>query len=262
MSDCQLCTRHPHEPGQEHTGECKTRRADVGQICRPCASRIATNLDSILECWALTAIPPWPTQGGDGRAKSSPLPGSTEWIDWRSGCWYRPIENPDDPPALLSWAQGIADHLNIPRNKRGDLTGLIGWLRTHLEDAAQGFPDMAGFAREIGNLAKRGRTIAGLINDRGLAVSCPTDDCSTTIRVNAHDLDDEVTCKHCDRTWSAATLLNLAKYHDAWVDVETASRETKIPESTLARWAKAGKVERKGGQYRLESIRERIKVAS
>lgn len=251
MTECHLCAKHDHQPDADHTNQCIQREADVGQVCRKCLTRIAHNLDMILECWALTTIPPWPTQGGDGRAKTQPLPGSTEWIDYRHGAAMF--------GALTAWIDCWVDTLNLPGPKTKDLANLIGWLRRHLEHAAHDHPALQDFAAEISQLARRGRTMAGLTQHRGLEVSCPTDDCGHTIRVDARDQDAEVTCKHCKRTWSAATLLNLTNYHDAWVDVDTASRATKVPEATLRRWAKAGKVERRRGQYRLESIRERIK---
>lgn len=255
MSGCELCAIHPHNIGEDHSADCHEVKADMGECCRLCVTKMARNLDLILECWALTTIPPWPSAGGgDHRGKSTPLLGGDDWMDWRQGAAMM--------GALTSWCRDWAETFTLPLPRSADLTTMIGWLRVHLEQAAREHPALVEFHQEIAVIARRGAHVAGMGAYRGQAIDCPADDCGYTIRINTADIEAEVVCRVCETRWSVARLLTVASFADAWVDVETASRATKVPESTLRRWAKAGHVERKGGQFRLQSIRQRAEARS
>ena len=82
MLECVICARHPHLPDTECSRDCRSRDADLGTICTGCAQRIRDDLDTLVDAWAATESPAFPGgSSGDGRAKSSPLPGGTDWID-------------------------------------------------------------------------------------------------------------------------------------------------------------------------------------
>lgn len=275
MIECAICTKHPHDPADDCTpfcievpqpkgktkvlhrhlpdadctSECRSREADCGAICTPCAQRIRDDLDTLVDSWAATTDPAFPGgSSGDGRAKSSPLPGGTDWMDWRQGA--------DLFGVLTTWVRDWMDIYALAGPRRGDLTSITGWLRAHLDHAANSHPAIDDFADEIRKLAQRGRRLAGEVPDHGQRVPCPTDDCGRTLRVRTADLEETVRCKRCGIERSAAQILAIASRQDAWVPEETAADVARVSVSTLKRWAKAGHVQREHGRYWLPSVRE------
>lgn len=249
MLECAICTKHPHEPGEDCTSECRAVDADLGIICSPCAQRIRRDLDALVDTYALTAEPAFPGgSSGEGRARSAPLPGGTDWMDFRQADWQFGI--------LYSWIRDWCDIYALAGPKRADLTSITGWLRAHLPHAANSHPAITDFADEVRKLAQRGRRLAGEVSDRGQRYPCPTDDCTRTLYVRMDDLEADVHCPSCDVSRSTAHLLALAVRADAWVPAETAAHAVDITVSTLHRWAKAGHVQRENGRYWLPSVRE------
>jgi len=249
MIACQICTRHPHNPVDDHTDACHEVEADLGIICSKCAQSIRRNLDSLVDTWALIEEPGFPGGStGEVRSKSSPLPGGTEWMDYRQGHILL--------GTLTAWARDWCETYALAGPKRGDLTSLARWLRAHLSSAANSHPAVDEFAHEVRQLAQRGRRLAGEVPDHGQRVPCPTDDCTRTLRVRTAELNELVRCKGCDVQRSTAQLLAIAARADAWVPADTAADVAGVTVSTLNRWAATGKVQREAGRFWLPSVRE------
>lgn len=250
MLECVICTKHPHEPGAECTDHCISVEADCGVICTRCQNRIRANLDAIVDAWAATEQPAFPggSAGEGGRTKSQPLPGGTDWMDWRQG---------DDLFGVLtSWVRDWCDVYALAGPGRPDLTSLTGWLRAHLPHAANSHPAITEFADEVRSLAQRGRRLAGEVSDRGQRYPCPTDNCTRTLRIRTADLEASVHCPSCGITRNTAHLLALAVRADAWVPAETAAEVAGVKPAAIRKWAQAGKIERENHRYWLPSVRE------
>ena len=279
MIECAICTKHPHDPADDCTpfcievpqpkgktkvlhrhlpdadctSECRSREADLGIICSSCAQKIRDDLDTLVDSWAATEDPAFPGgTSGDGRAKSSPLPGGTDWMDWRQGA--------DLFGVLTTWVRDWMDIYALAGPRRGDLTSITGWLRAHLDHAANSHPAIDDFADEIRKLAQRGRRLANGDVDKAQRVQCPTDDCGRWLRVNAHDPEAHIRCKACGTDWTSGRLIlvGMSANVEVWLDPEAASEATGKDPSTLRKWARAGKIERSHGRYELHSIRQQM----
>lgn len=237
--------------------------ATMGQLCHQCLTRLLRQLDTIEQLYEESATPSYPTPGGgDGRAKTAPLPGGDDWLEYRSGTLFKTLE---------TWTRDFAEHLDefLPVGwMSGDpdstpgatLHDLVLWLRRHVPAAARVHPAIPEFAEEIRSIVRAGRQAIRDVDPR-IRILCPTEDgrnvCGHGLRVSVSELFDETYCRKCRTTWSTARLLVRAAHDpNAFVDVEAASLETRTPEATLRRWAKAGHIERRGNQYGLASIRE------
>lgn len=250
MLQCAICAKHPHEPTEDCGAECRDVTADLGIICSSCAQRIRRDLDAMVDAYAATENPAFPGgyAGEGGRTKSQPLPGGTDWLDWRQGS--------DMFGTLTSWIRDWCETYALAGPKRTDLTSLTGWLRAHLPHAANSHPAVDDFADEIRKIAQRGRRLAGEVSDRGQRYPCPTDGCGRTLYVRMSDLEAYVHCPRCDVSRKAAHLLALAVRADAWVPEQSAADAVQVSVATLKRWAKAEHVQREDGKYWLPSVRD------
>lgn len=245
MSDCAVCTKHQHQPDDDRcTPECRTRQATEGNVCRNCAQQIRNNLDTIPDCYALSEEPNYPNRAGDGRSKAFPLPGGTEWIDYRSGVDFQQLD---------SWIDCWCDHYGLAGPKTRDLTNQIGWLRAHLTTATT-HPAINDFAGEMSSLARRGLAIIGALPERGQRIPCPTDQCEGTLRVRASQLEDVVRCKRCGIERSSAQLLTIAMHSASWVPLQVAAETVGRSSSTVWRWAERGKINRTKDGYWLPDV--------
>ena len=248
---CTICTRHQHKPDEpECTPQCVVVPADRGVVCDGCHTRMRQGLDIIVETWALTDEPGFPTPGGEGRAKSRPLPGGDEWIDWRA----------EVPAKLASWCQDFAEFLDLhgpsAPHESAVLTAITGWLTAHLSSVSNRHPAVDDFATEVQELANRGMRLAGMTQEKKSRVPCPTNGCPADLHIRASQLEEWARCRTCGIERSNAQLLAIAARTDAWVPATIAAEVARITESTLRRWAVAGHVEREGGRYWLPSVRE------
>lgn len=248
---CAICTRHYHGRDEDCTDECNSVDADLGCICSKCAQQIRSDLDALVDLYALTAqLGPMTGVTGEGRAKSSPLPGGTDWIDWRHG--------QDLADILVTWVRDWMETYALNGPKNATLTGVTGWLRAHLNLAANSHPAIDEFANEMAQLVARGQRLVGEVPDRGQRVPCPTDDCGRTLRVRTAELQAVVTCKRCGIGRSAAQLLALAVRADAWVPAETAAEVAGVTTRSLRQWAERGHIGRSAEGYWLPSVREYV----
>ena len=236
---CDLCLRHPHEPGAEHTDQCREREAE-GMCCNVCRIQIRDRIDSLTRSLEIVSVVTWETRAGDGRSSEPTLPGGTDRLDWLVSV----------RATITSWTRAFAEDWNMSGPKHGDDLSVLGWLRTHHEHACTDHPALAEFADEIRLLAETGEHMSGDV-PVGQRIICPTDDCETRLRVDIH--------KGCDRHWTTAhlMLMTLHTADDAWVDPEAASIIANVDTSTLRRWARAGHILRKNGLYELHSITAR-----
>lgn len=244
---CAICTDHSaHASGEKCLRDCVNVEADLGVICSRCAQRIRNDLDAILSSWLMTETPPTPIATG-ARTKETPLPGGTDWIDWRHGA--------DVFDILGSWVRCFAEDYGTPEPTSGDLSTIVGWLRRELDHVANSHPAIEEFADEIHTLARRGMRLAGEIPPRRSRVPCPTQGCGKVMHLDIRDVERVNTCKRCEVSRSTAQILNLLVADpDAMVPLESAAMKSKVSEATIKRWARAGKVERSGGLYRLGSV--------
>ena len=250
MTTCAICTRHRHLPDDDCTTDCTVREADLGIICSRCAQRIRSDLDTLIDTWALTEDPNFPGQASGGtRAKTSPLPGGTEWMDWRQGS--------DLFGVLTTWVRDWCETYVLAGPKRADLTSLTGWLRAHLPHAANSHPAIDDFADEIRTLAQRGRRLAGEVPERGQRVPCPTDDCTRTLRIRTADLEETVRCRSCGIQRTSGQILLIASRSDSWVSSQIAADVVGVNTTTIQRWAKSGQVKKDQGLYWLPDVRAR-----
>jgi hypothetical protein len=134
---------------------------------------------------------------------------------------------------------------------------MCAWLRIHVETFGAGHDAVGDFATELRDWGSRAKRITGDI-PQGNVVPC---ECGRRLRVEANDMDAEVTCRGCGSRWTARSLIHRAGDDDAWLDVEAMTEWTGVPRSTLHRWAAKGRVERRHGQFRVGSVREAARSA-
>jgi len=247
---CTICTKHQHKPDEpECTPQCVVVPADRGVVCSGCLTRMSQGLDLIIETWALTDEPGFPTPGGEGRAKSRPLPGGDEWISWRT----------EVPHVMASWCDDFAESLGLhgpTATETTALTAITGWITVHLPNVSKAHPALDVFATELAKLANRGMRLAGMTQEKLSRMPCPTDGCGYEMRIRASQLEEWARCTKCGIERTSAQLLAIAARSDAWVPGPIAAEVVRINEATLRRWAIAGHVERDGGKYWLPSVRE------
>lgn len=279
MLECVICTKHPHEPGAECTPlcievpqskgktkvihrhahevdcntDCHTADADLGIICSPCAQRIRKDLDALVDTYTLSAKPPEATGHGERSASTHPLPGGTEWLDWRQGS--------DLFGVLTTWTRDWMETYALAGPRRGDLTSITGWLRAHLPHAANSHPAIDDFANEIRDLANRGRRIVGEVKDNGQRIPCSTDHCTRTVHVHTADLDQRVRCRSCGIERTAGQILLIASRSEAWVPIQTAADVTGRNPTTIRRWIRTGKLEHNNGRVWLPTARALARAA-
>ena len=253
MSQCTLCARHAHDIGSECVKECRVREADLGQACTGCRDRIDRSLSESLKTYAQTEAPGFPTVtfGTGGGSSTAPLPGGTEWMNYRARVL----------PLLGTWAHDWRERFDLAGPSDGSLSSVIGWLRAQLDRACREHPALAKFADAVRDLEREGEHVAGIDRATGQRVCCPTLDegtpCGARISIDVNQPDEATRCRRCGTEWTYARLrrISLDAAGETWLDPEAAARLVGISEPTLRRWARAGKIERAGGRYLLQSIR-------
>ena len=257
MIECVICTRHPHPPEDDCTRACRTFEATMGLTCEPCARTIRTNLDAIVELYALTEQPEYPSSGSGPGGKTAPLPGGTEWMSWRQAA------DLIGPSGILStWARDWMETYALAGPKGGTVSQVTGWLVAHLSSACNSHPAITEFAGEIADLHRVARRIAGVDADPGQRVLCPTDmmngsNCGRRLSIEVARPEEEIRCRGCGTVWTSARLLlvSLDSEAEAWLDPEAASRLANVDQSRLRAWARSGKIQRRNGLYLLQSIK-------
>ena len=100
-------------------------------------------------------------------------------------------------------------------------------------------------------------------------MTCPADtadgECGSWLRVTGEDFGGSVTCRSCSTIWDTERLLWVvasSSEADLWVDSGAAVRHTGVPESTLRRWGREGRIKRKGSLYEYKSLSNALRVVT
>ena len=234
--------------------------------CTRCATRISRHLAEIVEFTALAYGELLPGQGGDGRSTERGLGVRIDALDLIAGF--------DVLPVLESWERLFREEWGLapwgPTTAlRGAgqadqaaayLTGTVGFLRAHLDRITE-HPAVGDFAGEVSTCWQQARNAARRQPRQAWRVTCPADtddgECGEWLRVTGEDFGGEVTCRSCRTSWVTERLLWVVASSteaDMWVDVAAAVKHTGVPESTLRRWARQGKVKRRAAMYEYKSL--------
>ena len=246
VGDCQVCYRHhPNDAGDCTTG-CRHRDADVLACCGPCAQRVRDDLDAILAAW----LAPEPITSGSGRGNERPLPGGTEWLDFRQGADLRDVAG----SWAKVWHEDISGIMDPPAWPGADPGAVVAWLRRWWDVFGAGHEAAREFADDMHDLGQRARRLLG-DTPTGQVVLCPglDDDCGRRLRIDVADPDARITCRACGTEWTAGRL--MVHGADGYVDADAIHHVYGVPPSTLRRWAKVGKVRRQGLGYSVVDVR-------
>ena len=234
--------------------------------CPRCLTRIGRHLTEIVEFAQIAHQELLPGQGGDGRSTERSLGVRLDALDLIAGF--------DVLPVLESWERLFREEWALApwgptTSMRGAgqadqaaayLVGTVGFLRAHLDRIGE-HPAVGDFATEVATCWQQARNAARRQPRQGWRVTCPADtddgECGEWLRVTGEDFGGEVTCRSCRTSWPTERLLWVvasSSEADMWVDAAAAARHTGVPESTLRRWARQGKVRRRGTMYEYKSI--------
>lgn len=273
---CDVCHEPAHTPGEECDAgdECPTRRVHLGRACRKCHDRMARQLREIPEEYALALGELTPTSaGGSGRSSEPSIGLRVSALDLRAGAdvlailgsWERDWRETFEDPAHT-----VAPRARASRGDRGDRVGanlvaVCGWLGANLIRSARAHPAIDEFAHELAVLHQEARSAARTAGRRETWVDCPTDTdtgvCATPLRLTGLDLSRSVYCRGCRREWGVQRLMLVAAADTeagVWLLSEDVSVLLGVPERTLREWARKGRIERRGGQYELGSVKAAI----
>lgn len=221
-------------------------------LCHRCQQRVRADLTTILVNYQASADPSL-TPLGTGTGAPHRIPGGTAWLDWRTGA--------DTLPILKGWADDWSERYRLTRTPR-TWKPLLLWLLNNLTTAVD-HPAIHDFREEIHTIARRSRRYAGESDPPRAKLYCPAitpqgEDCAATIWITTGDPHDPIRCRTCGAEWTRIQLehiaLNTQEGPDAWVDCEAAARYAHVNETTVRRWARDGKVDRKGGLYNLKTL--------
>lgn len=229
-------------------------------------NRIRNQLQDIIQYTNQAAHELEPTNGTDAPSSERSIGIRLEALDLLAGhdvlpvleSWERMLrEEWGYTPMGPTTAQRTAGQTN---QTLAALTGTIHFHQTHLERTLQ-HPAARDYMSEITTCWHIARNAARAQPRTAWRVTCPTDtntgECGHTLRVTGQDFGSTITCKHCHTTWHTERLLWVVASSteaDMWIDTEAAVKQTGIPEATLRRWGKQGRIKRKGALYEYKSL--------
>jgi hypothetical protein len=244
----------------------------ANNLCHKCENRTRTHLNEIITYTKHAAKELAPSQTGEGRTTERSLGINLDALDLIAGNTVLPIlesweamyraewQYPPLGPVTLARAQGQPDQTIAY------LTGTVTFLKHNLDKIAT-HETVKDFTTEIGSCWYQARNAARRQPRQAWRVTCPTDtnrgECGNTLRITGQDFDNEITCRTCQTTWPTERLLRVvASSQDAeiWVDSQAAARQTGVPESTLRRWAKQGKIKRRGTMYEYKNLNDVVRT--
>lgn len=99
----------------------------------------------------------------------------------------------------------------------------------------------------------------------GTRIACPSvleeGSCGAPLRISTGG--EPVTCRACGHSWTVEWLIRVAGDDaDGWADMEAVCRLSGLHERTIRRWAKAGKVRKRGLLYNVRDISEATSEAA
>lgn len=255
---------------------------ETGHLCHGCHQRIRQHLTDIVRLCteAAAQIEPTPQPGsGHSNTFGSRPPINLDAIDPELTLIPLNLGDPTSAVPILEmlemWERVIREERNLTpyglataarcaithtpyADTQGTLTGCVRFLHTNLDWIAEtpDFPvdEFADHVRRAANLLRRWEPNRP---QSGTRVPCPTvtedGDCGYPLMVRGtHDVD----CRRCGRSWQVDRLLLVAgREADVWVDAEALAHIAGVHERTIRKWHAAGKVAKKGQQYRLQDVR-------
>lgn len=247
MTGCARCTRHRPDPDGGCTPRCHhPQPAGPGLVlCPACLADLRALCSELARLWCATATPQPGSRAAGGSER--PLPGGTEWLDWRTGT--------DLARDLAAIADEWADaHPGTPGPTRPGVVQLLVWLRAHTDSHGAATPTVVGDMAVMASHVHRGRRLAGEANP-SRHIPCPghTQDsgCGRRLAIDLHDPDRALDpCAWCGRSWTTAQLLRFGD-RDVYLDAEAVAATVGVSESTLRRWARRGLVRQSHSRYHL-----------
>ena len=240
--------------------------------CIRCHKRISDRLGDIVQYVALAEGELLPGQGGDGRGTERGLGIRLDALDLVAGFDVLPILESWERMYREEWGYAPWGPTTLQRGQgqanqaQAYLVGTVRFLRSHLDKICE-HPAVDDFNAEINTCWHQARNAAGRQPRQAWRVTCPTDtedgECGTLLRVTGQDFGGDVICRTCNTSWPTERLLRVVASSteaDLWVDTDVAVRHTGVPESTLRRWGKDGKIKRKGSLYEYKSLNEVMRV--
>lgn len=254
---------------------CARRPADLGMACTACRDTARRRLDDLDRLYTDACAEIAPGGGTGGRGGALGVGVRLSALDYAAGH--------DIVAALDSWAQ---DWREIQGHSRGPVTinnaGLpiptvtlaaaLTYLGAHLTWAAAEHPAFDEFAHELASLHAAAKVAARVADAPVHVVTCPTDiptddgwgACGRRLTLVDIDLDAHVRCDDCRTTWTVRRLLMVAATDataEVWVAEEDAALVWGVAQSTLRKWARQGRVQRRRGHYEVGSVRREVEAA-
>lgn len=243
---------------------CSTRnrqtRLQYGHCCAGCADRLLGNLRAIVELATMASVTPKAGAGGYSAAYGSKPPLLVDALDPE----LTPIGPPPSPTVLdvlESWTkmvreeQGLGPYGPWTASHQDDtLTVVVRFLTAHHEwiISQPDFP-LEDYASEITACVRVLRRWDTEAEDLGTMVKCPTltEEGECGYRLYYRDWTDHVTCRRCNVTRDASTLVVVAMSdgREVWLDPEAAAKWLGVTERTLRQWARKGSIRRAHGRY-------------
>lgn len=249
--------------------QCQTTRDT--NLCPNCQNRTTRQLSQIVQYVHIAASELAPNTNGDGRTTEQSLGINLDALDLIAGNDVLPILESWETMYRNEWQLTpygpVSAHraANAPNPTTGLLIGTTEFLKHHLPRIAK-HDTAQDFTHEIASCWHQARTAARRQPRQAWRVTCPTDttqgECGNPLRVTGEDFGNEITCRKCRSTWPTERLLHVvatSQEAEIWVDTEAAARHTGVPESTLRRWGRQGKIKRRGAMYEYKSLNNVIR---
>lgn len=276
---CILC-QHRRPP--------RTTELEAGHCCDACRSWLHTTLLDIgfhaneAAAW----IEPRTTRSASSAAYGSRPPINLDACDPANALLELNTGDPSSAVTVLEalemWERairedrhyapyGIASAMRAKGYRRADdttatlvsvvdfLAGQLDWIVT---DETFGLEDFADHVRRAAATLRRWSE-----NDiqLGTRIACPSQledrTCGAPIRVSTGG--EPVTCRACGHAWTVEWLIRVAGDDaDGWADMEAVCRLSGLHERTIRRWAKAGKVRKRGLLYNVRDIADATSQAA
>jgi hypothetical protein len=249
----------------------KRTRLEVGHVCVPCLTRIGDNLSAIVELAANASVEPITGRGQGRSVPASKPPINCDGVDpaltMVTDCatvldiceaWERLVRESRGmaPYGPASHARAITAHAG--QNDTGvTLTGCTGFLRASLPWWAES-PDqpIEDFASEIAACRRALSRWDPMREPTHHGLRCPTETehgtCGYFIRWE--DGSTSADCPRCHRTWTVEWLMLVAADQDNWIDAQALAILSNVHEQTIRRWARNGKVGRRGMLYSVKDV--------
>jgi hypothetical protein len=140
------------------------------------------------------------------------------------------------------------------------LAGQIDWITT---EPSFGLEEFADHVRRCAGALRRWAADGDA--QIGTRIACPSvlehGSCGAPLRISTGG--EPVLCRACGHAWTVEWLIRVAGDDaDGWADMEAVCRLSGLHERTIRRWAKAGKVRKRGLLYNVRDISDATSEAA